>query len=98
MTLKFFPAAEQELVEAAVEYEKQICSLGKDFVLDVERTANILMELSSIGEKLDQIHRRIPLRRFPYALIFRRDEQAINVVAVAHLRHKPQYWHSRIQD
>jgi plasmid stabilization system protein ParE len=98
MKLKFFPAAEQELLDAAYEYEKQVRDLGNDFVSEVERVAAILIELPSLGEKLDQIHRRIPLRRFPYALIFRRDGEVIHVVAVAHRRRKPRYWQPRVQD
>lgn len=66
--------------------------------LEVERIADILMELPSLGEKLDQIHRRVPLRRFPYALIFRRDGETISIVAVAHRRRKPRYWQPRVQD
>jgi hypothetical protein len=98
MKLSFFPAAEQELLEAAFQYEKQVRDLGNDFVLEVERIGAVLMELPSLGEKLDQIHRRIPLHRFPYALIFRRDGDTINIVAVAHRRRKPRYWQSRVQD
>jgi hypothetical protein len=74
MKLEFFPAAEQELLEAAKEYEGYLSGLGSDFLLEVERLASVLVVLPSLGEKLDPIHRRIPLRSFPYALIFRRDE------------------------
>jgi toxin ParE1/3/4 len=68
------------------------------FILEVERLSAILIELPSLGEKLDSIHRRLPLRRFPYVLIFRRDEGIIRVVAVAHRRRRPRYWKPRVQD
>ena len=98
MKLEFFPAAEQELLEAAKEYEGHLSGLGNDFLLEVERIGSVLLELPSLGEKLDSIHRRIPLRRFPYALIFRRDGNFIRVVAVAHRRRRPRYWQARVQD
>jgi toxin ParE1/3/4 len=98
MRVEFFPAAEQELVEAAEDYERKARGLGSDFILEVERIAGVLIELPSLGEKLDPIHRRIPLRRFPHALIFRRDADVIRVVAVAHRRRKPRYWTPRVQD
>ncbi len=98
MKLEFFPAAEQELLEAAKEYEALFSGLGSDFLLEVERLTSVLLELPSLGEKLDSIHRRVPLRRFPYALIFRRDADAIRIVAVAHRRRSPRYWKPRIQD
>ena len=98
MKVEFFPAAEQELTDASEHYEGQLQGLGNDFLLEVERLCAVLIELPSLGEKLDAIHRRLPLRRFPYALIFRRDENIIRVVAVAHRRRKPGYWSLRVQE
>lgn len=98
MKVDFFPAAEQELFEAANGYERKLPGLGEAFILEVERVTAVLMELSSLGEKLDEVHRRIPLRRFPYGLIFRCDGETLHVVAVAHRRRRPRYWTPRIQD
>ena len=98
MKAEFFPAAEQELAEAADDYEKEFRGLGDDFMSEVERVLAVLIELPSLGQKLDETHRRIPLRRFPYALIFRRDAEIIRVVAVSHRRRRPRYWAPRVQD
>ena len=98
MKVEFFPAAEQELTEATEHYEVQLQGLGNDFLLEVERICAVLVELPSLGEKLDSIHRRLPLRRYPYALIFRCDQDTIRVVAVAHRRRKPGYWSPRVQE
>jgi len=96
--VEFFPAAEQELIEASEHYEAQLQGLGNEFLLEVERVSAVLVELVSLGEKLDSIHRRLPLRRFPYALIFRRDAEIIRIVAVAHRRRRPGYWSPRVQE
>jgi toxin ParE1/3/4 len=98
MILSFFPQAKQELLEAASQYEEKVHGLGSDFVNEVERIADIVLRLPTLGEKLDPVHRRIPLRRFPYAVIFRQDNDVIHIVAVAHRRRKPQYWQPRVQD
>jgi plasmid stabilization system protein ParE len=98
MKVEFFPAAEQELIEASEHYEAQLQGLGNEFLLEVERVSAVLVELPSLGEKLDSIHRRLPLQRFPYALIFRRDADVIRVVAVAHRRRRPGYWSPRVQE
>ena len=50
MKLEFFPAAEQELLEAAKEYEALFSGLGSDFLLEVERLTSVLAELPSLGE------------------------------------------------
>jgi len=98
MKLEFFPAAERELMEAADYYESKLHGLGVEFVRELERVATVLMELPSLGERLDPIHRRVPLQRFPYAIVFRVDGEIVHVVAVAHRRRKPQYWNPRVQD
>jgi len=98
MKIEFFPAAEDELIEAAAAYEADMLRLGQEFVSEVERVLAVLAELPALGEKLDEIHRRIPLRRFPYALIFRCDGEVIRVVAVSHRRRRPGYWAPRVHD
>ena len=98
MKLEFFPAAERELMEAADFYESKLRGLGIEFVEELERVAAVLMELPSLGERLDRIHRRVPLQRFPYAIIFRVDGEIVHVVAVAHRRRRPRYWTPRVQD
>ena len=98
MRVEFFPAAERELVEAADYYESKLRGLGVEFVDELERVAAVLTELPSLGERLDHVHRRVPLQRFPYAIIFRRDGEVLRIVAVAHRRRKPRYWTSRVQD
>jgi toxin ParE1/3/4 len=98
MKVEFFPSAEEELIEAAEYYEAKAAGLGIDLILEVERVAAVLIEIPSLGEKLDPVHRRVPLRRFPYGIIFRRDGDVLRVVAVAHRRRRPHYWGSRVQD
>jgi toxin ParE1/3/4 len=96
--VEFFPAAEQELVEAADYYESKLRGLGLEFVEELERVVAVLEELPSLGERLDPSHRRVPLRRFPYAIILRVKDEVIYVIAVAHRRRKPRYWTPRVQD
>ena len=98
MKVEFFPAAERDLVEAADYYESKLRGLGVEFVEELERVAAVLTELPALGERLDSIHRRVPLQRFPYAIIFRVDGEIVHVVAVAHRRRKPRYWTPRVQD
>jgi len=43
-------------------------------------------------------YRRLNLKRFPYGLIYRRRQDEIYLVAIAHERRHPDYWKHRIQD
>ena len=40
--------------------------------------------------------RRKPLRRFPYSLFYVIEPGRIRVVAAAHFKRRPNYWHSRL--
>lgn len=98
MRIEFFPAAELEFDEAAGRYEEQLRGLGSEFAAEVERITGLLREHHALGEKLDKTHRRIPLRRFPFGIIYRVDGETIHVVAIAHRRRRPSYWGLRVQD
>src|SRR5437867_7157232 len=41
--------------------------------------------------------RRYVMRRFPFTVIYREQERAIEIVAVAHGRRKPGYWRERVK-
>jgi hypothetical protein len=77
MKIAFLPAATEELTEVADYYEARLSGLGSDFLLEVERLAAVVLELPTLGEKLDRVHRRVSLRRFPYGLVFFQDEDVI---------------------
>jgi len=91
----FHPAAAQELTAAAQGYEQRAAGLGREFNAEAKRAAALLCQTPLIGEPLDPTHRRFPLRRFPFALIFRVDGDALRIVAVAHRRRRPNYWRGR---
>lgn len=98
MILEFLPDAERELLESVERYEAQRSGLGEAFLQEVERISALLLEFPAFGEPIDSIHRRLPLQRFPYGIIFRRDDEVVRIVAVAHRRRNPQYWTPRVQD
>jgi plasmid stabilization system protein ParE len=95
MTPVFHPAAARELAAAALAYEIRAPGLGRDLVSEARRLTLLLLDKPLIGEPLDKIHRRLPLRRFPLAFIYRVDAEALWIVAVAHRRRRPGYWRQR---
>jgi len=95
MRPEFHPAAADELAAAARIYQDRAEGLGRDLNAEVQRVAALLCATPRIGEPLDQIHRRFPLTRFPFALIYRADADLLRIVAVAHRRRRPGYWRSR---
>lgn len=92
----FLPAAEAEMLEAARFYDDRSRGLGHDFLDEVERTTESIVEQPYSGAKISGNIRRRILRRFPFGVLYTVEPDRILVVAVMHLRRRPGYWKDRI--
>ena len=95
MRPEFHPAAAEELTAAVRMYEDLSVGLGAALNAEVKRLIALLCATPRIGSPLDQLHRRFPLQRFLFGLIYRLDGELLRVVAVAHRRRVPGYWQQR---
>jgi toxin ParE1/3/4 len=88
--------AERELIEGARYYSRQASAeLGLVFVAEFERATDVLRSQPGLGAKWQHDSRRMPLRRFPYSIIYLLQQNEIRILAVAHQRRKPGYWIGR---
>ena len=69
--------------------------MGEDLADEVEDVCLLLSEYPAIGRKAGDVHRSVPLRRFPFMLFYRVRGTVVQIVAVAHKRKRPGYWRSR---
>jgi plasmid stabilization system protein ParE len=93
-------AARDELRAAVAWYEEKRPGLGAEFLAEVQGTLELIERHPGLGGHVPQVAsergaRRLPLRRFPYAIVYRQREAEIQVVAFAHHSRKPGYWRSR---
>ena len=95
MIVVFHEQAEEELREAAKYYASRREGLGVDFLAEVRGATRILQEHPRLGHAVSRRVRRLLVRRFPYALICRAEVGRIFILAVAHLKRRPGYWHER---
>jgi plasmid stabilization system protein ParE len=95
MVVEFHPAASQELEAASLFYEGRRAGLGEELADEIEDVCLLLSEYASIGRKVDEVHRSVPLRRFPFTLFYRVRGTVVQIVAVAHKRKRPGYWRRR---
>ena len=94
-TVRLLPPAEQEMFDAARYYELQAPGLGQDFLDKVELALQDLVDSSERWPIVqDDIRRRL-IRRFPYSLLYKIDQDAVVILAVMHQRRHPSYWLSR---
>ena len=95
MRYEFHPEAEQEFIEAAAYYERNVRGLGERFGSEVRHAIERLLEYPELGSPIDADLRRLLLTRFPYFLIYSFTADLLRVVAVAHSRRRPGYWRTR---
>ena len=87
-----------ELEHSRAWYEARANNLGTEFVGEVDRAIQAVRESPTIWPFRDERHaiRRYLVHRFPYGLIYRVQNDIIQVNAVMHLRRHPDYWRTRI--
>ena len=93
---RFLTPAEDEITEASLFYEDASVGLGGDFLADVQRSINHLCRYPKAGTPITADLRRMPLRRFPFNIIYSDEASFIVIVSIAHHSRKPDYWQSRI--
>jgi len=90
------PQAEQELTEGALFYAREAnAQLGQAFISEFERSASLLVEQPRLGAIWRGKVRRLPLRRFPYSIVYYLSGADVRVLAVAHQSRKPGFWRGR---
>ena len=81
---------------AAVFYEERQNGLGARFVAALDDTIDWICRNPEIYKEVEASVRKCRLMRFPYGVIFRERKEAIEIIAVMHLRREPGYWKARI--
>ena len=95
LPLVFRAAAQAELDDAAVWYERQKPGLGDDFVREVRRVLDtIAAQPDRYALASGDVH-EAPVSRFPYCVYYRVKPTRIVVIAVFHTARDPSVWQSR---
>lgn len=96
MSVVLAPEAERDLIDGAIFYGKEAnADLGFAFIAEFERALAVLAAHPELGAPWRALTRRLPLRRFPYSVIYRIKGEELHVIALAHQRRRPGYWSGR---
>ena len=93
----FHEEADAEAVEAARYYVGRVTGLGLSFLLDVEGTVEQVRSNPEAFQLVSDEVRHKLLRRSPYSVLYAIEPDRIRVLAVAHQRRRPGYWHGRLK-
>lgn len=93
----FHPDAEAEHLETVTYLESRRAGLGALYLSDFETTmVRVCKHPDRYRIEIKPDIRRVRLARFPYSVIYRSADNLVQILAVAHLRRRPQYWQQRL--
>src|SRR5260370_7551286 len=78
-------------------YEQESPGLGDRLLTEIQVAISLVSQHPAIGEAVQRLGsrrnvRRLPLRHFPFLLVYREFDDHLEVVALAHTSRKPRYW------
>lgn len=95
LPVAFHEAAARELSDAAAFYEQECPGLGTAFLDEVQAALASLALFPEGAPLLRGRIRRKVLLRFPYTLMYSPHADTVRILAVAHEKRRPFYWHGR---
>ena len=95
---RFVAPARREVLAEVTYYNAKELGLGSRFLASVEDATSRALAYPFTGSPASKNTRRVFLKDFPFALVFRPDEEGIVVFALAHHARRPEYWRNRIDD
>jgi hypothetical protein len=97
MNILWHDSAVFELEEAALYYGGVDDELGLSFIAEAEVAVAQIKARPKMSRKFDGEARKARLKRFPYAVVYWIDDDALRIIAVMHLHREPGYWHGRVE-
>jgi|SRR3990167_1259216 len=67
------------------------------FMAELDQAREQIAEFPEAWAPYVRHTRRYLMRRFPFSVVYRKQRQKIQVIAVAHNRRRPGYWKSRLR-
>ncbi len=102
MTVRFRTEDEAaaELGEAARWYNEQRLGLGLEFLVAVDAALEFIAMFPEAGTPVPGLSpdlpvRRIPVKRFPFHVVYVERADEVRILALAHDRRSPGFWRNR---
>jgi plasmid stabilization system protein ParE len=94
--LRIAPEAALDIDEAYCWYESQRAGLGEEFLGCVDACLQAICRMPEMQEKVHEDFRRGLVRRFPFAVYYEFDNNAVTVYCVFHTSRDPEKWRQRL--
>lgn len=97
LPLDFHPYALAELERAKRWYDRQRHGLGESFFEESATAITRIQEAPNTWPEFRRVTRRFLVHRFPFAVVYSQRANSVLIVAVMHLKRRPDYWQSRLR-
>ena len=92
--------AQEEIEYYLRRYDTESPGLGERLWSEIQTAVALIRDHPAVGEPVRRTGgrvRRVPLRRFPFFIIYREREDDVQIVALAHTSRRPNYWRHRLK-
>lgn len=94
--LEIHPSALAELKSALTWYLERNQTAAVKFAAEVERAMSLVIESPGRWPIGEHGARKVVVRRFPFAIVYREKGTATQILAIAHGHRRPEYWKGRL--
>lgn len=100
MRIQLHPEASAEIALEHDFYDKQRTGLGADLEEAINVALGMIAAMPNAWERWPSLAevRVFHLERFPFSLPYWLDGERLVLLALAHAKRRPGYWHDRIRD
>lgn len=93
--VRFHPRAAEEADNAHLWYQARNAHVAEVFRADLDAAIDAISEGASRWLRLFVRFRRLPMRRFPFSVVYVERNDIVDVIALAHHRRRPGFWPTR---
>jgi toxin ParE1/3/4 len=95
--VRFVAPARREFLRQVAHYNRKEPSLGVRFTAAVEEATLRAVAFPLTGSRASKRTRRVFVKEFPFAVVYRPEPDGIVVFAIAHHARRPDYWQQRVR-
>jgi toxin ParE1/3/4 len=96
MTLQHHPEARIEILKIVEWYFAQEKSLAAEFDTELRQAERNIVDFPDFWHLLDGGYRRYHMKRFPYSVVYRVEDEVLLIVSVAGHKQPQNYWRKRL--
>jgi plasmid stabilization system protein ParE len=95
MPIELLPGARRDFDQSFDWYAERSLEAARRFCDALDTTLTRIAENPHMFTRIDPLHRECPVRRFPFRVVYRIEQERMVIVAIAHAKRRPGFWRDR---